>query len=197
MSAHRLSSLCVLLVCLGALPASADDELARRVATLRALVQPEHARSLRASPREEPVRCRSSAWWRTSEYGLRTRIRTAIRDASLRFALDPDLVRSVIRHESNGDPEAVSHKGAMGLMQLMPATAAELGVVCPFDPRENVLGGSRYLRQMYDRMGSWARALAAYNAGPHRIESGHLPRETRIYVDRILRTWKGTPAPDF
>nr|MDJ0868255.1 lytic transglycosylase domain-containing protein [Myxococcota bacterium] len=77
-----------------------------------------------------------------------------------------------------------------GLMQLMPATARELGVSCPFDPRENVLGGTRYLRWMRDRMGSWPRALAAYNAGPARIESGHWPAETRRYVARVMRRWR-------
>ena len=115
----------------------------------------------------------------------------ALRDASLRFAVDESLIRSVIRHESAYDVNAVSHKGAMGLMQLMPATARELGVRCAFDPRQNVLGGTRYLRELRDRLGAWSRAIAAYNAGPARVESGRrLPRETVVYVDRVLGSWR-------
>ena len=78
----------------------------------------------------------------------------------------------------------------MGLMQLMPATASALGVACPFDPRENVLGGSRYLRRLHDRFGSWKRAIAAYHAGPTRVERGRIPGVTRRYVKRVLRGWR-------
>ena len=80
----------------------------------------------------------------------------------------------------------------MGLMQLMPATARELGVVCAFDPRQNILGGTRYLREMRDRFGTWRLALAAYNAGPARVASGRrLPLEPRRYVEAVLRSWRG------
>ena len=110
--------------------------------------------------------------------------------------LDPRLIRSVIRHESNFDPKAVSSQGAMGLMQLMPGTARELGVTCAFDPRQNVLGGSRYLRRMRDELGSWPRALAAYHAGPTRVRSGRLPGETRRYVARVLTSWGRADQPE-
>ncbi len=126
---------------------------------------------------------------------MRSRTNGAIRDAALRFAVDPQLIRSVIRHESAYDVRAVSHKGAMGLMQLMPETARGLGVVCPFDPRENVLGGTRHLRRLYDRLGSWPRAVAAYHAGAQRVESARLPAPTRRYVKRVLRTWKPHRCP--
>ena len=79
-------------------------------------------------------------------------------------------------------------------MQLMPETAHRMGVVCPFDPRENVLGGARYLRQLHDRLGSWPRSLAAYHAGPGRVEAGRIPAETHRYVKRVLRTWRPRPV---
>jgi soluble lytic murein transglycosylase-like protein len=117
-----------------------------------------------------------------------------VRDAALRYQVPQRLIESVIAQESAGDFRAVSHAGAEGLMQLMPATAAELRVVCSFDPRENVLGGTRYLRQMYDRFGSWPLALSAYNAGPQRVERGRIPNETRRYVERVLRGWRRSGA---
>jgi len=169
-------------------PAAADDEIARRLGALKALVQPLEARRLAKSDADADV-C-PGRWWQLTEYGVRSRIDTAVRDASLRYALDPGLLRAVIRHESNYQVRAVSHKGAQGLMQLMPATARELGVVCSFDPRENVLGGARYLRELRDRLGSWPRALAGYHAGPRAVQGGRIPDETRSYVKRILRTWR-------
>ena len=80
---------------------------------------------------------------------------------------------------------------------LMPGTAEQLGVYCPFDPRENVLGGTRYLRLLHDRLGSWRRALAGYHAGPRRVESGRIPAVTRAYVERIMRTWRGGRVADW
>ncbi|MEN8185063.1 MAG: lytic transglycosylase domain-containing protein [Myxococcota bacterium] len=169
--------------------ALADEALARRLAALRAVADPASSRAV--PPRPAAEGCGAWAWWRSSRFAIRDRVETAIRHAALRYALDPRLIRSVIRHESNHDPDAVSHRGAMGLMQLMPATARELGVACAFDPRENVLGGSRYLRRLRDRLGSWPRALAAYHAGPARVEAGRIPGETRRYVARILDSWRG------
>jgi soluble lytic murein transglycosylase-like protein len=121
---------------------------------------------------------------------VRSRIDTAVRDASLRYRTDRRLIESVIRVESGYDVDAVSHKGAMGLMQLMPGTARDLGVVCAFEPRANVLAGTRYLRQLHDRLGSWPRALAGYHAGPQRVESGRIPTITQHYVKNVMRRWK-------
>jgi soluble lytic murein transglycosylase-like protein len=121
---------------------------------------------------------------------VRSRIDTAVRDASLRYRTDRRLIESVIRVESNYDVDAVSNKGAMGLMQLMPGTARELGVICAFEPRSNVLAGTRYLRRLRDRLGSWPRALAGYHAGPRRVESGRIPAITHRYVENVMRRWK-------
>ena len=97
----------------------------------------------------------------------------------------------LIRAESNFNSQAVSTAGAQGLMQLMPATAEELGVKNPFDIDQNVDGGTRYLRKMLDKFGGDIKmALAAYNAGPGTVEryQGNVPyRETKRYVNRVLR----------
>jgi soluble lytic murein transglycosylase len=107
--------------------------------------------------------------------------------------VQPALVKAVIAAESNFDPEAVSRKGARGLMQLMPATAEELGVEDPLEPTDNVRGGTRYLRSMLDRYGDLTRALAAYNAGPSAVDRyGGVPpyRETQDYVNRVLTYYR-------
>jgi soluble lytic murein transglycosylase-like protein len=181
---------CAGLLLVVASSAAADEAIARRLGALKSLVNPVAARPAFASQASVHPACAAGTWWRVTDYGVRSRTEAAIRHASLRFAIDPELIRAVIRHESNYDVQAVSHKGAMGLMQLMPETARSMGVVCPFDPRENVLGGARYLRRLRDRLGSWPRALAAYHAGPRRVEEGRIPAETRRYVTRVLRTWQ-------
>jgi soluble lytic murein transglycosylase len=115
--------------------------------------------------------------------------------------VEPALVKAVIAAESNFDPEAVSRKGAQGLMQLMPVTAMDLGVEDPLRPSENVRAGTRYLRQMLDRYGDLERAVAAYNAGPEAVDRyGGVPpyRETQDYVRRVLtyyRHYHGDFAP--
>lgn len=105
----------------------------------------------------------------------------------------PALVKAVIHAESAFNPRAVSHKGAMGLMQLMPATARSLGVAQPFAAEQNVEGGTRYLRELRERFGSWTMALAAYNAGPEAVvKFGGIPpyRETQRYVRRVLTYYR-------
>lgn len=120
-----------------------------------------------------------------------------IEAASRQVGLDPALVRAVIQVESNFDPEAVSRKGAQGLMQLHPRTAADLAVRDSFDPAENVFGGARYLRHLHERFrGDLRLTLAAYNAGPEAVVRHRgVPRfrETREYVRRVLALL-GSPA---
>lgn len=114
-----------------------------------------------------------------------------VSEASGRYRLDPDLINSVIRAESGFKVHAVSPKGAQGLMQLMPETASKLGVPNAFDPEANVDGGTRYLRELLEHYNfDLIKALAAYNAGPQRVEQykGVPPyRETRLYVASIVR----------
>jgi soluble lytic murein transglycosylase-like protein len=116
-----------------------------------------------------------------------------VNTASATYHLDPDLVNSVIHAESGFNAHAVSPKGARGLMQLMPQTAGKLGVNDAFDPEANVTGGSRYLRELLERYNfDLIKALAAYNAGPERVEQyqGVPPfRETRAYVARIVHEY--------
>src|SRR5229473_3505240 len=120
-----------------------------------------------------------------------TDLSEVINSASNRYRLDPDLVNSVIRAESGFNVRAVSRKGAQGLMQLMPQTSSQLGVGNAFDAQANVDGGTRYLRELLERYNfDLVKALAAYNAGPRRVEQfrGVPPYyETRAYVARIIR----------
>lgn len=114
--------------------------------------------------------------------------------AAQQQGLDPKLVARVIAQESAGNPKAVSPKGAQGLMQLMPGTAKEMGVQDPNDPVQNYLGGTKYLAQQEKRFGNDRDALAAYNAGPHRVaQGGPLPAETQNYLAKILGGAQSAP----
>jgi len=118
-----------------------------------------------------------------------------IRRKSRKYNLDPSLVRAIITVESNWQPYAVSIKGAMGLMQLMPVTARKTGVKNPFDPEQNIEGGTRYLRTLLDMFNNDIRlALAAYNAGPELVRRfGGVPpiAETRRYIRKVLSIYNG------
>jgi hypothetical protein len=127
----------------------------------------------------------------------RTSLRILVHQVSEEHGLDPDLVDAVVRVESGYNPRAVSRKGAMGLMQLMPATAKRLNVRNPFDPEQNVRGGVREFSRLVRRFhGNLPLALAAYNAGENAVARyrGIPPyRETRNYVSRIMSIYTGRP----
>ncbi len=113
-----------------------------------------------------------------------------IRKAARQYMLDPFLIESIIEIESNFNPGAVSKKGAMGLMQLMPETAREIGVSKPFDPYQNIMGGSYYYRLMLERFGNHRKALYAYNCGPECVNNGRIPRESKRYANNVIHEYK-------
>jgi soluble lytic murein transglycosylase-like protein len=141
-------------------------------------------------PVEPDAKSRRGGIWKTqlTEHQI---IDQNVQKAAAKYDLSPDLIRGVIRAESNFKVKAVSSAGAQGLMQLMPATAKELGVKNSFDIGQNIDGGAKYLRKMLNRFGGNIRkALAAYNAGPGTVikYNGRVPYpETRQYVKRVLR----------
>ena len=112
-----------------------------------------------------------------------------IQEAAQLHGVDAALIRAVVQTESRFDPTIVSPNGAQGLMQLMPPLAKELGVIDPFDPRDNIMGGAKYLKQLLDaNRGNVALTLASYNAGPANVKRyGGIPpfKETRAYVRKV------------
>ena len=123
-----------------------------------------------------------------------------IEKAALSASIEPNLLRAVIVVESGFNPRAVSKRGAVGLMQLMPATASRFGVANPYDPRENVRAGARYLKFLMDHFGQDVRlALAAYNAGEEAVDrnGGKIPpfTETMAYVPRVLKIYRMLREP--
>jgi soluble lytic murein transglycosylase len=118
-----------------------------------------------------------------------------VKKAAKKYQIEPELINAVIKTESNGNYKAISRKGAMGLMQLMPTTANEMDVRNPFNPEENIEGGTRYLRYLLEKFnGNLTLALAAYNSGPKTVEKyGSVPpiSETRNYVNKVFTLYQG------
>ena len=117
------------------------------------------------------------------------RLRAMAAQAAEQAGVPPSVFQALVEVESGYNPEAISPKGAMGLTQLMPATAQALGVTNPFDPEQSLTAGARYLAQLLRQFGSLPLALAAYNAGPGAVQFYHgIPPypETQAYVERIL-----------
>ncbi|WP_159976505.1 lytic transglycosylase domain-containing protein [Roseobacter cerasinus] len=142
-----------------------------------------------SSVRLQPPTVHTPSKWAIPQYDGRYRgeyVQMAT-DAARRHGIPENLFLRLVQQESNWNPRAKSHKGALGLAQLMPATARSLGVD-PLNPRENLDGGARYLKAQYRTFGNWRLALAAYNAGPGAVKKyGGVPpfRETRNYVEVI------------
>ena len=130
-----------------------------------------------------------------TDYKKRTDYHDIVHEKAATYDIDPSLIKAVINTESNWNNRAVSRKGAMGLMQLMPGTATDLNVNNPFDPEENIEGGTKYLKYLLERFnGDLTLALAAYNAGPKTVEKyGYVPpiTETRQYVKKVLSQYNG------
>ncbi|MEW5923050.1 MAG: transglycosylase SLT domain-containing protein [Candidatus Zixiibacteriota bacterium] len=141
------------------------------------------------SAAEQPVKVKSVD--RTEKKAIKTDYDPIINKVSQKYKLNPDLIKSVVMTESGGDATAVSPAGAKGLMQLTDTTAADMGVRDVFDPTDNIEGGTKYLRKLIDRFGDIEKALAAYNAGPARVEKyGGIPpyTETQQYVKTVIDT---------
>ena len=187
----RLAALALLL----ALPAPAAGQALYRYVDARGVV---HFTNTPTDRRFARVRFEPTPRPRASHAPLRgvsrsQRYDDLIESAAREHGVPAALVKAVIKAESAFNPNAVSPKGAMGLMQLMPATARTLGVEEPFRAEANVHGGTRYLRHLHNRFGSWTHTLAAYNAGPTAVARyrGVPPYpETRTYVKRVLSYYR-------
>ncbi|WP_281184388.1 lytic transglycosylase domain-containing protein [Trichlorobacter lovleyi] len=134
---------------------------------------------------------------RFSDASPAVNIEQTIAKASQRYGVDAGLIKAVIKAESNFNPRAVSSAGAQGLMQLMPATARGLGVSNSFDPEQNVMAGTRFLKGLLDRYnGDLDSALAAYNWGPGNVDRkpDRLPRETREYLVKVKQYYSAFTA---
>ena len=149
--------------------------------------------------KRDPGSDTSAAFLRSNKPFTEVDVDAAIEQAAARHNVDPNLVRSVIKVESNFNPNAVSRKGAMGLMQLMPSTARSLHVTNPFDPQQNVDAGVRHLKQLLESYGGNVKlSLAAYNAGAGAVaRSAGVPHfaETQNYVRRITNLYYGGSDP--
>lgn len=211
--AFRLQMLHTTLNLAGDLPAESSPSISlfnRKPSTIQALVQAYNANqaegseqpaqtaavpsqlqelsdSSPSSPSPQPPPTTRGAEW----------LDPIIAKASRRYGVEMGLIKAVIKAESNFNPNAVSHAGARGLMQLMPGTARALGVSDSFDPEQNVMGGTKFLRDLLDRYnGNVDSALAAYNWGPGNVDKrpDRMPAETRAYLVRVKQLYNSYAA---
>jgi Transglycosylase SLT domain/Domain of unknown function (DUF4124) len=144
-------------------------------------------------PQEKTQSVRSGS--SRSDSGASADLHSIVHEKAANYDVDPSLIKAVIKTESNWNKRAVSRAGAMGLMQLMPATAVDMNVRNPYDPEENIEGGTKYLKYLIERFnGDLTLALAAYNAGPKTVEKfGYVPpiTETKQYVKKVLSLYNG------
>jgi len=188
----RALALGLALAAAAAVPAGAEVKIEVRPDGTKVMVNTGAAARAAAAPAPD-----AAALVAARRAVARERWGALIADHSVRHGLDPRLVTAVVEVESAYRPRARSRKGAMGLMQLMPATAAQLAVDDPYDPEQNLRAGVAYLARMVERFETLELALAAYNAGPEAVERhrGVPPyRETRDYVERVLRLYQGRQA---
>ena len=172
----------------GASSKSRDDQFARQTRLMDSRLAGQYQRSARLQPGGDRNAGTGAEIGLTASIpayrGRRSEFLPHARAAAQRHGIPEDLFLRLVQQESGWNPGAISHKGATGLAQLMPGTAAQLGVN-PRDPLQNLDGGARYLRMMYNQFGNWRLALAAYNAGPGAVQKhGGVPpyRETMNYV---------------
>jgi len=156
-----------------------------------------HLISESASRGEVPVVPKGCVTSKGTENRARSRdsIETIITDASQKYDVDADLIRAVIKTESDFKPTSISSKGAMGLMQLMPETAKDMGVENAFDPLDNIMGGTRYLKMLLNRYsGDVDLALSAYNWGMGNVERTpeRMPEETKSYIVKVKKLFAGS-----
>ena len=178
----------VLLLWLGAGSASAGSLY--RFIDERGVI---HYTNVSYDERYQVVRPPSGFAWSAVAQGDARRFDSLIRDAASDAGVPPAIIKAVIHAESAFNAHAVSRAGALGLMQLMPETAREFGVLDPLRAEQNVHGGALYLRRLHDRFGSWTPTLAAYNAGPTAVDhyQGVPPYgETQQYVRRVLTYYR-------
>lgn len=166
---------------------SRRDQLSKQLSVLDRRASQQYSNSVRLQPERAIV---PGAPGSTPNYvgKYRGKYLPMAQSVARRHGIPEGLFARLVQQESGWNPHARSHKGAIGLAQLMPQTARVLGVN-PRDPRQNLEGGARYLRQQYNKFGSWRLALAAYNAGPGAVQKyGGIPpyKETRNYVRKIM-----------
>lgn len=181
------------IIAMGAVPAAADMFASKNRAGLfasqKSILDNRASKQYSASVRLQPRKVVTPTKWDVPKYNgsYKGAFLTHARAAATRHGIPVDLFLRLVQQESGWNPKALSHKGAMGLAQLMPQTARALRVD-PADPVQNLEGGARYLKMQYRAFGSWELALAAYNAGPGAVKKyGGIPpyKETRNYVKVI------------